>query len=220
MRSVIDLSFSENLPFCSPFQNGDKEINQGLHSTRYMDYHAKPFRCIFPHFNCYCFQEIPPFFFGSGSNFKFLVLLFGLPVAPQIFTRVFQTVVTYLHTMSVQGHSYVDDSLLTEFNLQSQIRHIRHFIKLFLISLKNAEIILHLWASFTCGLGYITDLGLIFSQRKQYVFVLLTSLVITSRLRDVLKWPCRNQYLSLPSIKRWRLSRRKFKLLDICFLFV
>jgi hypothetical protein len=22
MRSVIDLSFSENLPFCSPFQNG------------------------------------------------------------------------------------------------------------------------------------------------------------------------------------------------------
>jgi hypothetical protein len=137
-----------------------------------------------------------------------------------MFTRVFQTVVTYLHTMAVQGHSYVDDSLLTEFNLQSLIRHIRHFITLFLISLKNAEIMLHLWASFTCGWGYITDLGLIFSQRKTYVFVLLTSHVITSRLRDVLKWPCRNQLLSLPSMKRWRLSRRKFKLLDICFLFV
>ena len=62
MRSVIDLSFSENLPFCSPFQNGDKEINQSLHSTRYMDYHAGSFMCILPHFNCYCFQEIPPFF--------------------------------------------------------------------------------------------------------------------------------------------------------------
>jgi hypothetical protein len=115
-------------------------------------------------------------FFGNGNNFQFLVLLFGLPVAPQMFTRVFQTVVTYLHTMSVQGHSYVDDSLLTEFNLQSLIRHIRHFIKLFLISLKDAEIILHLWASFTCGWSYITDLGLIFSQRKQYVIVLLTNL--------------------------------------------
>jgi hypothetical protein len=30
MRSVIDLSFSENLPFCSPFQNGDKTFNDCL----------------------------------------------------------------------------------------------------------------------------------------------------------------------------------------------
>jgi hypothetical protein len=104
---------------------------------------------------------------------------------------------------------------------QSLIPYIRHFIKLFLISLKNSEIILHPWVSCTCGWGYITDLGLIFSQSNLiHVFVLLTSLVITSRLRDDLEWPCRNQFLSLPSKQMRRLSRRKFKLLDICLLFV
>jgi hypothetical protein len=104
---------------------------------------------------------------------------------------------------------------------QSLIPYIRHFIKLFLISLKNSEIILHSWVSCTCGWGYITDLGLIFSQSNLiHVFVLLTSLVITSRLRDDLEWPCRNQFLSLPSKQTRRLSRRKFKLLDICLLFV
>ena len=184
-----------------------------------MDYHAGLFRCIFPHFNCYCFQEIPAFF-RKRLQFPICCSPFLSSSSATDFSRVFQTVVTYLHTMSVQGHSYVDDSLMTEFYLQSLIPHIRHFIKLFLISLKISEIILHLWVSYTCGWGYIKDPGLIFSQRKRYVFVLLTSLVLTSRLWDVLKRPCRNQFLSLPSIQTWRLSRRKFKLLDICFLFV
>jgi hypothetical protein len=35
---------------------------------------------------------------------QFLADPFGLAVAPQVFTRVFQTVIAHLHTLSVQAH--------------------------------------------------------------------------------------------------------------------
>jgi hypothetical protein len=69
---------------------------------------------------------------------------FGLAVAPQVFTRVFQTVIAHLHTLSIQAHSYLDDSLLKEFDSEILSRHTFLFIRLllelgFLISWKKTE---------------------------------------------------------------------------------
>ena len=50
--------YSEQLPFCSPFQNGDQQIYQSLYSSRYVDHQTGPFGCLFPYPNFFGFQEI------------------------------------------------------------------------------------------------------------------------------------------------------------------
>jgi hypothetical protein len=52
----------------------------------------------------------------SHSPKVYQFLPFGLAVAPQVFTRVFQTVIAHLHTLSIQAHSFLDDSLLKKFD--------------------------------------------------------------------------------------------------------
>ena len=52
--------YSEQLPFCSPFQNGDQQIYQSLYSSRYVDHQTGPFGCLFPYPNFFGFQEISP----------------------------------------------------------------------------------------------------------------------------------------------------------------
>jgi hypothetical protein len=73
-----------------------------------------------------------------------LAVPFGVVVAPQVFTRVFQTVIAHLHTLSVQAHSYLDDSLLEEFDSEILSRHTCLLIRLLLdlgvlISLKVSD---------------------------------------------------------------------------------
>jgi hypothetical protein len=55
-------------------------------------------------------------FVWNNKVYQFMAVPFGLAVAPQVFTRVFQTVIAHLHTLSIQAHSYLDDSLLKEFD--------------------------------------------------------------------------------------------------------
>ena len=98
--------YSEQLPFGSPFQNGDQQIYQSLHSSRYIDHQTGPF---------------------------------GLPVAPHVFTRVFQTVMAHLHTLYLG----------------------------FLISWKKSQI-LPSQDFFVLGEHYRTDLGLIFPPEEQF----------------------------------------------------
>jgi hypothetical protein len=50
--------YSEQLPFCSPFQNGDQQVYQSLYSSRYVDHQIGPFGCLFPYPNFFGFQEI------------------------------------------------------------------------------------------------------------------------------------------------------------------
>jgi hypothetical protein len=58
--------------------------------------------------------------FGWNNKvYQFLAAPFGLAVAPQ----VFQTVIAHLHTLSIQAHSYLDDSLLKEFDSEILSRH-------------------------------------------------------------------------------------------------
>jgi hypothetical protein len=49
--------YSEQLPFCSPFQNGDQQVYQSLYSSRYVDHQTGPFGCLFPYPNFFGFQE-------------------------------------------------------------------------------------------------------------------------------------------------------------------
>ena len=80
----------------------------------------------------------------SDLVYPFLAAPFGLAVAPQVFTRGFQTVIS--HIPSVQTHSYLDDSLLKEFDSEILSRHTYLFIRLlldlgFLISWKKSQIL-------------------------------------------------------------------------------
>ncbi|VDI70967.1 Hypothetical predicted protein [Mytilus galloprovincialis] len=48
----------------------------------------------------------------ADKVYSFKAMPFGLAIAPLVFTRMFQTVVSYLHTQAVLIHSYLDDSLI------------------------------------------------------------------------------------------------------------
>jgi hypothetical protein len=81
-------------------------------------------------------------FVWNNKVYHILAVPFGLAVAPHVFTRVFQTVIAHLHTLSVQVHSFLDDSLLKEFDSEILSRHTCLFIRLlldlgFLISWKK-----------------------------------------------------------------------------------
>jgi hypothetical protein len=71
-------------------------------------------------------------FVWNNKVYQFLAVPFGLAVAPHVFTRVFQTVIAHLHTLSVQAHSYQDDSLLMEFDSEICSRHTCLFFRLLL----------------------------------------------------------------------------------------
>jgi hypothetical protein len=83
-------------------------------------------------------------FVWNNKVYQFMAVPFGLAVAPQVFTRVFQTVIAHLHTLSIQAHSYLDDSLLKEFDSEILYRHTFLFMK------ELGEAKLHLSKHFPC----------------------------------------------------------------------
>jgi hypothetical protein len=103
---------------------------------------------------------------------KYLRLFPRNEETPQVFTLVFQTVIAHLHTLSVQAHSYLDDSLLKEFDSEILSRHTCLFIRLlldlgFLISWKKSQILPSQDFLFL-GEHYRTDLGLIFPPEEKF----------------------------------------------------
>ena len=111
-------------------------------------------------------------FVWNNKVYQFLAVPFGLAVAPQVFTLVFQTVIAHLHTLSIQAHSYLDDSLLKEFDSEILSRHTFLFIRLlldlgFLISWKKSQILPSQDFLFF-GEHYRTDLGLIFPPEEKF----------------------------------------------------
>ena len=107
-------------------------------------------------------------FVWNNKVYQFLAVPFGLAVAPQ----VFQTVIAHLHTLSIQAHSYLDDSLLKEFDSEILSRHTFLFIRLlldlgFLISWKKSQILPSQDFLFL-GEHYRTDLGLIFPPEEKF----------------------------------------------------
>ena len=92
----------------------------------------------------------PPFrkclrFVWDNTVYQFRTLSFGISTAPLVFTRVFQTVIAHLHTLSIQIHSYLHDSLIKDFDQQSLVSQTEMVIQLFLnlgflISWKKSEL--------------------------------------------------------------------------------
>jgi hypothetical protein len=126
-------------------------------------------------------------FVWNNKVYQFLAAPFGLAVAPQVFTRVF-------HTLSVQAHSYLDDSLLKEFDSEILSRHTCLFIRLlldlgFLISWKKSQILPSQDFLFL-GEHYRTVLGLIFPQRKNFSHFArkFSATVLQSRLDNFLNY--------------------------------
>ncbi|CAG2246502.1 unnamed protein product [Mytilus edulis] len=54
-------------------------------------------------------------FVWNNKVFQFKALPFGLSTAPLAFTKIMQAAIAHLHSLSIQIHSYLDDSLLKEF---------------------------------------------------------------------------------------------------------
>jgi hypothetical protein len=123
-------------------------------------------------------------FVWNNKVYHFLAVPFGLAVAPQVFTRVFQTVIAHLHTLSVQAHSYLDDSLLKEFDSEILSRHICLFIRLLLdlgllIYWKKSQI-LPCQDFLFLGEHYRTDLGLIFPPEEKVQSLCQTSFIFNN----------------------------------------
>jgi hypothetical protein len=72
---------------------------------------------------------IPPVFLGTKKR---RVLKTGDTTALIVFTSVLQTVIAHLHTLSIQIHSYLDDSLIKDFDQQTLVSQTEMVIQLFL----------------------------------------------------------------------------------------
>jgi hypothetical protein len=103
------------------------------------------------------------------------------------FTKIFQVVSAHLHTLSIQIHSYLDDSLVKELNPDILLSHTQTVIDLllelgFLISWKKSEVIPSQDFVFL-GEHFRTDLGLVFPPEKKFLALhqfILTFLAKTS----------------------------------------
>ena len=106
-------------------------------------------------------------FVWNNKVYQFLAVPFGLAVAPQVFTRLFQTVIVHLHTHSVQTNSYLDGSLLKEFDSEILSRHTCLFIRL-LLHLGEKSQILPSQDFLFLGEYYRRDLGLLFPPEEKF----------------------------------------------------
>ena len=115
-------------------------------------------------------------FVWNDQVFQFKALPFGLAIAPLVFTKVLQTVMAHLHSLAIQIHCYLDDSLLKEFNQDILNSHTQTTINLllqlgFLVSWKKSELSPSQDFLFL-GEHYRTDLGLVSPlQRSSYYSV-------------------------------------------------
>jgi hypothetical protein len=77
----------------------------------------------------------PPFrkflrFVWDNTVYQFRTLPFGISTAPLFFSRVLQTVIAHLHTLSIQIHSYLDDSLIRDFDQHTLVSQTEMVIQL------------------------------------------------------------------------------------------
>ena len=111
----------------------------------------------------------------ADKVYSFKAMPFGLAIAPLVFTRIFQTVVSYLHTQAVLIHSYLDDSLIKNHCRSLLEEHTNLSILLllrlgFLISWEKSEIIPSQSFNFL-GEHFRTDLGLVLPPEEKVIKV-------------------------------------------------
>ena len=190
MRPVIDLSI---LNSCLSVPHFKMETNRSIRACILLGMLTTKLDLLDAYFHIPISLASMKFlrFVWNNKVYQFLAVPFGLAVAPQVFTRVFQTVIAHLHTLSVQAHSYLDDSLLKEFDSEIISRHTCLFIRLlldlgFLISWKKSQILPSQDFLFF-GEHYRTDLGLFlppeetFQSLCQKILIFSNSPSVTAR---------------------------------------
>ena len=182
--------YFEYLPCDPPFQNGDQQVHRGFYTPRSLVDIARFSRCLFP-LPYFCgFQEIPSLRVGQQS---FSVSRSPIRISHSFFGlyQIWQVVSAHLHTLSIQIHSYLDDSLIKELNPDILLSHTQTVIDLllelgFLISWKKSEIIPSQDSVFL-GEHFRTDLGLVFPPEekllalRQFILTFLAKTSVTAR---------------------------------------
>lgn len=112
-------------------------------------------------------------FVWKNRIFQFRALPFGLSTAPLVFTKIMQAALAHLHSLAIQIHSYLDDSLIKEIcpiKLKCQTETvIKFFLSLgFLISWKKSEITPSQDFIFL-GEHYLTNLGLVLPPEEKFL---------------------------------------------------
>jgi hypothetical protein len=172
MKPVIDLSILNTFLLVPHFK---METNRSIRSCIHPGMWTTSLDLMDAYFHI---PIAPPFrkflrFVWDNTVYQFQTLPFGISTAPLVFTRVFQTVIAHLHTLSVQIHSYLDDSLIRDFDQQTLVSQmemvIQFFLNLgFLISWKKSELTPSQNFLFL-GEHYRTNLGLIFPPEEKFV---------------------------------------------------
>ena len=131
MRPVIDLSILNTFLLVPHFK---METNRSIRSCIHPGMWTTSLDLMDAYFHI---PIAPPFrkflrFVWDNTVYQFRTLPFGISTAPLVFTRVFQTVIAHLHTLSVQIHSYLDDSLIRDFDQQTLVSQMEMVIQFFL----------------------------------------------------------------------------------------
>ena len=145
MRPVIDLSILNTYLVVPHFK---METNRSIRASILPGMWSTSLDLTDAYFHCPISVAFRKYlrFVWDNKVFQFRALPFGLAIAPLVFTKIFQAVSAHLHTLSIQIHSYLDDSLVKELNPDILLSHTQTVIDLllelgFLISWKNSEVI-------------------------------------------------------------------------------
>ena len=190
MRPVIDLSILNTYLVVPHFK---METNRSIRASILPGMWSTSLDLTDAYFHCpisVAFRKCLHFVWDN-KVFQFRALPFGLAIAPLVFTKIFQVVSAHLHTLSIQIHSYLDDSLVKELNPDILLSRTQSVIDLllelgFLISWKKSEIIPSQDFVFL-GEHFRTDLGLVFPPEekflalRQFILTFLAKTSVTAR---------------------------------------
>ena len=131
MRPVIDLSILNTFLLVPHFK---METNRSIRSCIHPGMWTTNLDLMDAYFHI---PIAPPFrkflrFDWDNTVYQFRTLPFGNTTALIVFTSVLQTVIAHLHTLSIQIHSYLDDSLIKDFDQQTLVSQTEMVIQLFL----------------------------------------------------------------------------------------
>jgi hypothetical protein len=189
MRPVIDLSILNTYLVVPHFK---METNRSIRASILPGLWSTSLDLTDAYFHCPISVAFRKYlrFVWDNKVFQFRALPFGLAIAPLVFTKIFQVVSAHLHTLSIQIHSYLDDSLVKELNSDILLSHTQTVIDLlelgFLISWKKSEIIPSQDFVFL-GEHFRTDLGLVFPPEekflalRQFILTFLAKTSVTAR---------------------------------------
>ena len=171
MRPVIDLSILNTYLVAPHFK---METNRSIRASMLPGMWSTLLDLTDAYFHCPISVAFMKYlrFVWDNKVFRFRALPFGLAIAPLVFAKIFQVVSAHLHKLSIQIHSYLDDSLVKELNSDILLSHTQTVIDLllelgFLISFKKSEVIPSQDFVFL-GEHSRTDLGLVFPQERNF----------------------------------------------------